>query len=299
MSVRAGQPHFVTAGWVCATLVTVDLAERLLGALPVGEAEELAGGHQSRVFRVIGRDGVPAAVKVLDASMVARVELDARLDVTAALADRDSRVCRPLLLGAERVTELIDADGRACYVVCFEFAGGREPDPAVATDVERLGMALAQLHATMRLLPPAPLPLVAALQTRAADASPPTEAHQILHGDYNTTNLRLKDGVVRVFDFDDCGYGPPAFDVANALYMQFFDACLQRFGWQSRPGRSGVSSQECLSELLMRLRVHLRVKALGAWLDDLDNAPIGIRTASPAWHATLRSFLADYGRMTN
>ena len=26
-----------------------------------------------------------------------------------------------------------------------------------------------------------------------------------------------------MFDFDDCGYGPTSFDIANALYMVLFD----------------------------------------------------------------------------
>jgi hypothetical protein len=37
-----------------------------------------------------------------------------------------------------------------------------------------------------------------------------------------------------------------------------------------------------------------RVAALRSWLDDLPRAPIGIRTASPAWHAVLRSFVESY-----
>ena len=205
----------------------MDLADRLVRALGVDEAEELDGGHQSRVFRVVGRDGVPAVAKVLDASTVDRLELDARLDVTAALADLDPRVCRPLLIGGQRVTELTAADGRQRYVVCFEFAAGRAPDPAQADDAERMGTTLSELHSSMSRLPPTPLPLVAALRTSSADGMPDAGAHQLVHGDFNASNLRVAGGVVRIFDLDDCGYGPPAFDVANALYMVLFDAFIQ------------------------------------------------------------------------
>ncbi len=31
-----------------------------------------------------------------------------------------------------------------------------------------------------------------------------------------------------------------------------------------------------------------------AWLDDLATAADGIRTASPAWHETLHSFVTDH-----
>jgi len=34
---------------------------------------------------------------------------------------------------------------------------------------------------------------------------------------------RFDGSTVRVFDFDDCGYGPTSFDIANALYMVLFD----------------------------------------------------------------------------
>ena len=39
-----------------------------------------------------------------------------------------------------------------------------------------------------------------------------------------------------------------------------------------------------------------RVATLTAWLDDVDHAPIGIRTASPAWHSTLRAFVHEFNR---
>lgn len=92
----------------------MDLADRLVATLGVDEIEELDGGHQSRVFRVIDGGVGPAVVKVLDASLVDRVELEARLDVAAALADLDPRVCRPLMVGGRRLIELtLDAGGAA------------------------------------------------------------------------------------------------------------------------------------------------------------------------------------------
>lgn len=153
-------------------LVAVDLAERIVEVFAADEVEELGGGHQSRVFRVVSRNGAVAVAKVLDATTVDRHELDARLDVTAALADLDPRVCRPLLIGRERVTEVTVVDGQVRYVVCFEFAEGLAPDPAKATDAERMGTTLWELHASMSVLPAASLPLVSTARRCAAnDAS--------------------------------------------------------------------------------------------------------------------------------
>jgi Ser/Thr protein kinase RdoA (MazF antagonist) len=281
------------------------LAERLVRALAVDEVEELGGGHQSRVFRLIGRDGMLAAAKVMDASMVNRVELDARLDVTAALADLDPRVCGPLLIGGQRVIELTAAHDRELYIVCFEFATGRAPEPAHAADAERMGTTLCQLHASMSQIPPAPLPLVGALRTVAAEGTPAAGEHQLLHGDFNASNLRQEGGVVRIFDLDDCGYGPPAFDVANALYMVLFDgftqgamATYQTFRRSFLAGYVGESGSSLPEESVDRF-IDLRVQALRGWLDDLDRAPIGIRTASRSWQRTLRSFVANYRPATH
>lgn len=277
----------------------MDLAARLATVPGVDGVEELAGGHQSRVFRIGRRVGPPAVAKALDAALTDRRELAARLDVITAVADLDPRVCRPLDLAGRRITELATADQQH-YVVCYELAPGTAPDPARPDDARRMGAALAHLHASMARVPAAPLPTVRALGTETGDDTPAAGPIQLLHGDFNADNLRAADGVIRIFDLDDCGYGPPAFDVANALYMVLFDASVQGApetyetfrrsfvdGYASTPGPS-------LPDGALDRFIDRRVRALASWLDDLDTAPIGIRSASPAWHATLRSFVASY-----
>ncbi len=278
----------------------MDLARRLSAALGADEVEELRGGHQSRVFRVAGHRGPPAVAKVVDASMVDRAELEARLDVVAALAAIDPRVCRILPLGGRRVTDLTASDGGEHHVVLYELAVGTAPDPARADDAARMGAVLSRLHASMRRLPPTSLPVVHALRATADDA-PVAGPHQLLHGDFNAGNLRQDGGDVRIFDLDDCGYGPPAFDVANALYMVLFDAVThgsvetyETFRPSFVAGYADAGGPS-VSHATLDGFVELRVRALGSWLDDLDRAPIGIRTASPTWQATLRSFVAEAG----
>jgi Ser/Thr protein kinase RdoA (MazF antagonist) len=277
----------------------MDLADRVATALHTDEVDELVGGHQSRVFRVTPRGGPPMVAKVLDASMVDRTDLDVRLDVIAALADLDPRVCRPLLVGGQRVIEL-SAHGEEHHLVCYELALGRELDPARPVDAERMGAALSELHLSMSRLPATSLGLVGALRAVPADEALADGGHQLLHGDFGASNLREVDGVVRIFDLDDCGDGPPAFDVANALYMVLFDATThgasatyEAFRRPFLDGYLGGPGPQPSEESVARF-VDLRVRALTSWLDDLDRAPIGIRTASPAWRATLRSFASAY-----
>ena len=281
----------------------MELTERLVVLLAAAEIEELGGGHQSRVFRVVRPDGDVVVAKVLDRAMVDRHDLDARLDVTAALADLDPRVCRPLPIGQRLVTEVTLADDRNGYVVCFEFADGTALDPSESADAERMGSTLSRLHAAMSQLPPTRLPLVAALQAALPGAAPVAGQHQLLHGDFNAGNLRQVNGVVRIFDLDDCGYGPPAFDVANALYMVLFDSVVQTAPETYRTFRESFvsgyvdASRHSVDDDVLNHLIDLRVDALRGWLDDLDSAPIGIRTASHDWLATLQSFVATHRTM--
>ena len=55
-----------------------------------------------------------------------------------------------------------------------------------------------------------------------------------------------------------------------------------------------TTSDELLDLATVDRFVDLRVDALSRWLDDPFTAPIGIRTATPEWHATLRAFVSGY-----
>ena len=203
----------------------MDVSAQLVDVFDAVVVHELMEGEQSRAFRMVGADGSISVVKLLDASMADRAELDVRLVVTNGLADIDARVCRPLPTHGDLAVELTDADGHNWYVVRYEFAAGRPLNPGNAQDATSMGTALSELHSSMSRLAPVSLPLVAALRTAPRDAiTAGARPHQLLHGDFNAGNLRVSDGMVRIFDFDDCGYGPPEFDVANALYMVLFDA---------------------------------------------------------------------------
>lgn len=149
-----------------------------------------------------------------------------------------------------------------------------------------------------------PLPLISALRVASTVRADAASTDQLLHGDFSASNLRQTDDGVRVFDFDDCGYGPPEFDVANALYMVLFDQTVHgTFPTYETFRRSFIDGYLNSSEPSIGLGtldhfIDLRVQALAAWLDDLDSAPTGIRTAPSAWHATLRSFVSAYRSST-
>ena len=110
---------------------------------------------------------------------------------------------------------------------------------------------------------------------------------------------------MRVFDFEDCGYGPPSFEIANTLYMVLFSATVDgevetypRFEDALLSGYASGAVGDIDRSAVDRF-IDLRVRALVSWLDDLSTAPVGIRNASPAWHGTLRAFVDRYAPRTD
>lgn len=97
----------------------------------------------------------------------------------------------------------------------------------------------------------------------------------------------------------------PQRSMSQTLYQVLFDATAlgvfeiyDTFRRSFVSGYVGASGHSLPEEMLNRF-IDLRVEALRIWLDDLDSAPIGIRTASRDWHATLRSFVATYRPATH
>lgn len=275
----------------------MELRPRLSELLDGAEVRELAGGDQSRVFETTGEPGGrPRIVKVVDASLVDRDTHAIRTELVAALAAIDPHVCRPLRIDGRLVTELGLGDGRRGLVTCSEHAGGRPVDVGRPDDARLMGETLAALHRSLRSIGRTDLPPAAALRVVGIGGG----SRQLLHGDFSASNLRERDGMLRVFDFDDCGYGPSAFDVANALYMVRFDdmtgtapTFYRAFAAAFLAGYEAISGDACDEDELAYL-IRRRVAALDAWLDDPPSAPAGIRTASPEWHRTLRTFVTQH-----
>jgi Ser/Thr protein kinase RdoA (MazF antagonist) len=276
----------------------VDLGERLAMLMDGATIHEVSEGRQSRVF-VASRSAVdrPVIVKVLDASLVDRGELETRVAAVAELSDLNSSVCRPLPIDGRLVNKLDVDGGYVGLVTCYEYAVGTALVADRSNDALVMGKSLALLHVSMRRLQPKSLPLVAALRTVRFDTGGPM---QLLHGDFNASNLRRADGVLRIFDFDDCGYGPPHFDVANALYMVLFDdmtgdstSNYRTFTEAFLTGYSEASGRPIEPDEVQRF-IDLRVAALESWLDNPVTAPTGIRTAPAKWHTALRSFIESY-----
>ena len=261
--------------------------------LGFGNVQEIEEGEQSRVFTAEIETG-PVVVKLTDAALADITLSQRRMSLMSDLADAGHAVAVPVLVGEALVCRW----GR-WLITATRFVDGVAPDLSDRAHCELMGEALASLHQTMSELPKLDLPAVASL--RVGQANTPYGPWQLLHGDFNSTNLRLVDGDLYAFDFDDCGYGPVELDVANSLYMVLFDSLVdteaevnyKAFHHSFLEGyRNGVH-KDIPIETVEHFINH-RVDALRYWLDNLSEAPIGIQTSGPEWLATLRRFVDSW-----
>lgn len=267
------------------------LAVELAARFGLRDVHAVSGGHQSQVFTaVVGKADSAVVVKVIDGALVDAALVRARVEMVAALADVLPDACRPLLVDGHLMSELPDGG----LVTLWELAEGRAPDPA--DDGFVLGLALARLHAAMAAVEATGLPPVATYRNE-----PDSPSWQLLHGDFNTANIRIgAGGSVRVFDFDDCGRGPVEFDVSNAIYMVLFDGFVsgqatvaQTFRTSFLAGYTAQSGVTFPAAVIDR-EIARRIDALSGWLHVPETAPIGIRTASAEWKAVLRAFVTAH-----
>lgn len=262
----------------------------------IGVVRELHEGKQSRVFEA-RRDDTGLAVKLTDARMADLAVLEMRSEAVELLAGGHRDVVAPLRIDGSLVQPVGD-----WLMTATPFVEGHRISAADPADAEFLGAALARLHAALGGLPPFDLPPIAALGRTGRTHE--RSGRQLLHGDFSTKNVIATAGGLRVFDFDDCGYGPVEYDVANSLYMELFDATVTNrperyetfrlaFVAGYRRSASGGVTDDDVDEL-----IDVRVDALAGWLDDLSSAPTGIRTSSPEWLRTLAEFVRTHRSTT-
>ena len=252
-------------------------------------------------------DDQPVALKLTDAGLADSHTMTERLRVADMLASEDRLADSSFAVVAPvRLNERLVHPLGGWLVTATRFVDGTRLDSASAQDAGLMGQTLAALHRQLAEIQGFALPPVAPLRTELDKpeqfeiAEPERADWQLLHGDFSDANIiRAPDGL-RIIDFDDCGYGPPVYDIANSLYMVLFDAEVHgrsdRYrafrpafldGYRQEQG-SAVRTDEIDS------MIDRRVDVLERWLGDLSAAPIGIRTASPAWHKTLRNFVNSY-----
>lgn len=261
-----------------------------LGRLGIVVDQEIHAGKQSRVLTGTV-DGHQAVVKLTDARLADDATLASRMAMTESLAEMTESVVAPI-----RINDLLVHVVGEWLLTATPFVSGEPADIAVAADARLLGRTLGELHAALGGLETWELPPVAPLAEDHGDRS----RWQLVHSDFSDQNVVVTPRGPRIFDFDDCGYAPVLYDVANSLYMVLFDAEVNsnrdRYRTFRSPFLAGYADAtgRSIDIGVIDALIGARIDALGRWLDDLDNAPIGIRTSSPEWRDVLRAFVASH-----
>jgi Ser/Thr protein kinase RdoA (MazF antagonist) len=264
-------------------------------ALGFHSVSGLAEGWQSRVFTAEGAAG-SLVVKLTEAHLVDRQVLEHKATLVEDLARLDTSVVAPVLVCGS----LVHPFGE-WLVTATPFIDGNRLEESNTAHNELLGASLAGLHRSMREVPAVDIPRVAALRSDAGHWGLPAESDQLLHGDFSTSNVILSGAGVRIFDFDDCGYGPIEYDVAMSIYMVAFDswikdgsiATVQAFRSAFVSGYS-QSSDRTLEAASIDSLIDTRVMALKRWAANPSTAPIGIRNAPAEWIETLDRFVREW-----
>ena len=235
-------------------------------------------------------DGRRTAVKLTDSRFADRSVVASRQIAIESLANRHPNVVPPIRFDGALVQPI-----GSWLMTATPFIEGEQLDESAAGDAELLGRSLALLHEPLRQLDAFEIPPIAALVStgRAAERS----CWQLLHGDFSCQNVIVEPTMLRVFDFDDCGYGPIEYDIANSIYMVLFDSDVtnqpdlyETFRPALLEGYANGSGRR-INEVAVDEMIGIRIEALGRWLDDLSGAPIGIRSSSLEWLETLAAFV--------
>lgn len=271
--------------------MTINLSAALWSTLGLRPESELSAGHQSRVFRAIGKHG-NLVVKLVETTSADDHYRD-RIELAADLAGAHPAVVGPMAVWPDLVFET-----EGWLAVCYPFVEGTKPDSADPASAAAIGTALAELHSALANLAPTDatsmLPPVPALRVARPEG---LRADRLIHGDFADTNLISTAEGLRIIDFDDCGRGSVDFELGNTLYMMWFDAWNSDDHDRYRRGRQPFldayrqTAIEPFDDTLVAEAATARLTALDHWLDDPAEAPTGIRTAPPEWRGRLRTFI--------
>lgn len=250
---------------------------------------ELHAGKQSRVFDAL-LSGERSAIKLTQARLANIDVLTSRMEIAETLGASHPSVVAPTRIDGALVQPIGE-----WLMTATPFIAGERLDENTAGNAARLGSALAHLHSAMREIETSEIPTIAGLVSTAGDVD--RTGWQLLHGDFSTQNVIATPETLRVFDFDDCGYGPIQYDIANSLYMVLFDSDVTKqpelydaFRPAFLAGYEDGSNCRVADATIDEM-IAVRIDALGRWLDDLSTAPNGIRTSSSDWLETLASFV--------
>jgi Ser/Thr protein kinase RdoA (MazF antagonist) len=213
------------------------------GRFGIAEAERL-GGFENALFRSSDPPG-----RILRLTHTSRRSVEmvlAEFEFMAHVAAQGVQVVAPIRsLNGQLVEEVEIASGDHLVVACMTEAPGRfrRPDDWTDAEIKKYGELLGAMHRATKGFEPhgTPRPLwtdpIFDAGLSAAEVSDPELFHRVaeiraacaiheagstgllIHQDAHYGNLHITDdGLISMFDFDDCAYGTPTHDIAIVLF---------------------------------------------------------------------------------
>lgn len=244
---------------------------------------------QNHVFKAT-LDGETCILRLTDPTHRSVERLQAELDLLTDLHAVTPVTIAPMRFLSGKLIETVVYQGMRYNATLFPFVSGSSTPVQSFVEAYNFGALLVQLHTVL-----AGLDKQYALPARQHTSD---SARQLIHGDFNPSNVLSTSCSCVVIDFEDACYSTYEYELANSIYMKMFD--YRHHPMQFRDSEfihgflSGYTSVKEIDRQGVRAGVDERVSMLQGWLNKPDSAPLSIASSPESWKQELGDFVLSY-----
>jgi Ser/Thr protein kinase RdoA (MazF antagonist) len=244
---------------------------------------------QNHVFKAT-LDGDTCILRLTDLAHRSVKRLQAEIDLLTDLHLVTTLTIAPMQFLSGKFIETVTYQGMHYNAAIFPFVNGSPSNMKSFAEACYSGALLAQLHTVL-----AGLDKQYDLPARQHTSD---SARQLIHGDFNPTNVLSTNSSSVVIDFEDACYSTYEYELANSIYMTMFD--YRHHPIQFRDSEfingflSGYTSHKEIDRQGVRAGMDERVAMLQRWLSEPDSAPLSIASSPESWKQELANFVLSY-----
>ena len=247
-------------------------------------------GCQNEVFKATVQ-GETCILRLTDPDHRSREALDEELRLLRDLEAVTSIVIKPLTFPSGRLIEETRYEGRFYCAVLFPYIEGASFDISSFAKAFDYGELLAEFHTVLSEL---------SCRYDLYVMENRLKKDQLIHGDFNPTNVLSSDASHTVIDFENACYSSYEYELANSIYMVLFDTRHNPAGLLDSGiidgFLTGYTQDRRVNFAVVRSEVDRRVSMLKGWLNDPASAPLSISASPEGWKRELENFVQAYRR---